>query len=220
MAFWNDKITEPKRKFRWLLSVGGIPYYTIKKVNRPTYEIAEAEHKFINHTFYFPGRVTYNTISFTIVDTASPDAAETLKQMLYGAGYALPKNENVATQTITKHGGVTALGDVKIELLGGGGKTGSGGGGGIVSPQNDEGQVLEFWTLKNAWVKKIEFSELDYDGDDLAEITVEVRYDYAELNSTAATTPNGALETSPARQPDLTYGGAIGSNPNDITRQD
>ena len=122
MAFWNDKITEPKRKFRWLLSVGGIPYYTIKKVNRPTYEIAEAEHKFINHTFYFPGRVTYNTISFTIVDTASPDAAETLKQMLYGAGYALPKNENVATQTITKHGGVTALGDVKIELLGGGGK--------------------------------------------------------------------------------------------------
>lgn len=219
MAFWNDKITEPKRKFRWLLSVGGIPYYTIKKVNRPTYEIAEAEHKFINHTFYFPGRVTYNTVSFTIVDTASPDAAETLKQMLYGAGYALPKDERISTQTITKHGGVTALGDVKIELLGGGGATGSGAGANPPSPENDEGNVLEFWTLHNAWIKKIEFSELDYDGDDLAEVTVELRYDYAELNS-LVTPPNGVLERSPSREPDLPYGGPIGSTPADITRQD
>ena len=182
MAFWNDKIVEPKRKFRWLLSVDGVPYYTIKKVNRPTYEIAEAEHKFINHTFYFPGRVTYNTVSFTIVDTASPDAAETMKQMLYAGGYALPKDENVATQTITKHGGVTALGRVTIELLGGGGKdsqnpdrtSGYGAATGAVSGINDEGTVLEYWTLHNAWVKKIEFSELDYDGDDLTEVTVEL----------------------------------------------
>ena len=220
MAFWNDKLVEPKRKFRWLLSVDGVPYYTIKKVNRPTYEIAEAEHKFINHTFYFPGRVTYNTVSFTIVDTASPDAAETMKQMLYGAGYALPKDRSTATQTITKHGGVTALGRVTIELLGGGGAAGSGAGTGVQSPENDEGQVLEFWTLHNAWVKKIEFSELDYDGDDLAEITVELRYDYAELNNAAVTPNHGTLETSSARKPDLTYGGAIGSTPSDITRQD
>ena len=221
MAFWNDKIVEPKRKFRWLLSVGGVPYYTIKKVNRPTYEIAEAEHKFINHTFYFPGRVTYNTVSFTIVDTASPDAAETLKQMLYASGYALPKDENVATQTITKHGGVKALGRVTIELLGGGGKdtqspdrtSGFGANDGAVGGINDEGTVLEFWTLHNAWVKKIEFSELDYDGDDLTEITVELRYDYAELNRTAVSPNNGALDTSAAREPDLPYKVPFGEVP-------
>ena len=221
MAFWNDKIVEPKRKFRWLLSVGGVPYYTIKKVNRPTYEIAEAEHKFINHTFYFPGRVTYNTVSFTIVDTASPDAAETLKQMLYASGYALPKDENVATQTITKHGGVTALGRVTIELLGGGGKdsqspdrtSGYGAANGAVGGINDEGTVLEYWTLHNAWVKKIEFSELDYDGDDLTEITVELRYDYAELNQTAVSANHGALDTSAAREPTLPYKVPFGQVP-------
>ena len=159
MAFWNDKIVEPKRQFRWLLSVDGIPYYTIKKVNRPSYEVGEAEHKFINHTFYFPGRVTYNTISFDIVDTASPDAAETLRQILSAAGYSLPKNDLVSTQSISKHGGVTALGNVTIEMIGAGGAAGSNAGSPAPSPENDEGRVLEFWTLHNAWVKKIEFSE-------------------------------------------------------------
>ena len=37
--------------------------------------------------------------------------------------------------------------------------------------------------MHNAWVKDISFSELDYEGDDLTEITVKLRYDYAELNN-------------------------------------
>jgi hypothetical protein len=194
MAFWNDQAVEPKRKFRWLLSVtpevgnadAKIPYWTIKKVNRPSYEIAEAEHKFINHTFYFPGRVTYNTVSFTIVDTANPDAAETLKQILYASGYALPKDDRTSTQSITKNAAVKSLGIVTIELIGGGGvntqpnqRPGEGEFGASEPPA---GKVLERWILHNAWVKKIEFSELDYEGDELTEINVELRYDYAELN--------------------------------------
>ena len=231
MAFWNDQIVEPKRKFRWLLSVNGIPYYTIKKVNRPTYEVAETEHKFINHTFYFPGRVTYNTVTFTVVDTASPDAAETLKQMLYASGYALPKDQDVATQSITKNAAVSALGRVTIELLGGGGKnaqapdrtSGFGASDGIVSNGgakggfNDEGTVLEHWVLHNAWVKKIEFSELDYEGDDLTEITVELRYDYAELNQTQISPNYGKLNVDSQRSPvgaeGLTYGTPFGEIP-------
>jgi hypothetical protein len=222
MAFWNDKIVEPKRKFRWLLSVNGIPFYTIKKVNRPTYEVAEAEHKFINHTFYFPGRVTYNTVSFTVVDTASPDAAETLKQMLYASGYALPKDQNVSTQSMTKNASVSALGRVTIELLGGGGKNSQApsrtsafgaGNGASQGDLNDQGTVLEHWVLHNAWVKKIEFSELDYEGDDLTEITVELRYDYAELNQTAISPNHGTLNVDTAREPDLTYKTPFGEIP-------
>ena len=189
MTFWSNQITEPKRKFRWLLSIGDqqIPYWTIKKVNRPSYEIAEAEHKFINHTFYFPGRVTYNTVSFTVVDTASPDAAETLKQILYASGYALPKDDLTSTQSITKDAAVTSLGKVTIELIGGGGVAGQPnqrpGARQFGARDGVSGVVLERWVLHNAWVKKIEFSELDYEGDELTEINVELRYDYAELNT-------------------------------------
>jgi hypothetical protein len=198
--FWNEKIVEPKRKFRWLMSVQGIEFFTIKKVTRPQITITEAEHKFINHTFYFPGRVTYNEIDFTIVDTASPDAAETLRQIIHAGGYRLPKSADIATQSITKHGAVAALGMVEINLLGGGGNaagigsgTGSGAGTGTVSGINDEGQVIEAWTLHNAWVKDISFSELDYDGDDLAEITIKLRYDFAELNRPGVTPFAGKL---------------------------
>ena len=95
--FWNDKITEPKRKFRWLMHVDGIQFFTIKKVTRPQITITEAEHKFINHTFYFPGRVTYNEIDFTIVDTTNPDAAETLRQIISAGGYRLPSSADIAT---------------------------------------------------------------------------------------------------------------------------
>ena len=182
--FWNEAVVEPKRKFRWLMSVQGIEFFTIKKVTRPQITITEAEHKFINHTFYFPGRVTYNEIDFTIVDTANPDAAETLRQIISAGGYRLPNSADVATQSMTKLGAVNSLGEVQISLLGGGGNSSSGAKG--IAPHNsvnEEGMVIESWKLHNAWVKDVSFSELDYEGDDLAEITIKLRYDFAELNS-------------------------------------
>ena len=81
--------------------------------------------------------------------------------MLYASGYALPKDQNVATQTITKHGGVTALGRVTIELLGGGGKdsgpdrtSGYGAGNGAASGIN---MKVQYWNtgLFTTWVKKL-----------------------------------------------------------------
>jgi hypothetical protein len=191
--FWNEKIVEPKRKFRWVMNVGGIPFWTIKKVTRPVISITEAEHKFINHTFYFPGRVTYNEVDFTIVDTTNPDAAETLRQIIHAGGYRHPKSADVATQSLTKQGAVSSLGVVQIMLLGGGGNQTSGAGTGVASG-NDEGDVIEHWTLYNAWVKDVSFSELDYDGDELSEITVKLRYDFAELNPTDLPPTAGVLK--------------------------
>lgn len=215
--FWNDKIVEPKRKFRWILKVDGVDYWTIKKVDKPSYTVSTAEHNFINHKFYFPGRVEYNEISFTIVDSATPDAAETLRQILFAGGYRLPKDENVATQSITKHGAVTALGRIEIMQLGGGGNATSGAGVGTESGINDEGQVLEFWTLHNAFITSIELGDLDYESDDLVEITVKVRYDYAQLNDPSVDPSAGTIH------PDLAVGAvnftpaAVGEDPD---RQD
>ena len=46
---------------------------------------------------------------------------------------------------------------------------------------NESGAVIETWLLKNAWVKEVDFSEVSYDNDDLSEITLKVRYDWAEF---------------------------------------
>ena len=127
-----------------------------------------------------------------------------------------------ARQAGYKNASVSALGRVTIELLGGGGKNSQAptrtsafgaGNGASQGDLNDQGTVLEHWVLHNAWVKKIEFSELDYEGDDLTEITVELRYDYAELNQTAISPNHGTLNVDTAREPSLTYKTPFGEIP-------
>lgn len=219
MAFWNDKNLEPKRNFRWILKVDGVPYYYIKEVNRPSYEVSVSEHKYINHTFYFPGRVTYNEVSFKLVDAASPDAAETLRQMLFAGGYRLPTNQDVATQSITKQGGVTSLGDVQIVMMGGGGVAGSGADTPVSAnaSTHSEGDALEFWTLHNAFITGIEFSQLSYESDDLADITVKLRYDYAILNDPAGAPATGGAALA---QPSSGVGFTPALRGQDPARQD
>ena len=41
---------------------------------------------------------------------------------------------------------------------------------------------MEEWYLENCWVKEVNFGDLDYESDDINEITVKVRYDFAQKN--------------------------------------
>ena len=75
MAFWSSPTTSPKRQYRWIMNIGGIPQWIVKKVNKPGFSISESTHKYLNHTFYYPGRVEYEKTSVTLVDPVSPDAA-------------------------------------------------------------------------------------------------------------------------------------------------
>ena len=59
-GFWTtvSNQADPKRKFRFLLTIGSMPdgatWYT-KSVDKPEVTVKEAEHKFLNHSFYYPG---------------------------------------------------------------------------------------------------------------------------------------------------------------------
>ena len=68
MAFWSEANLDPKRKFRWVVQIAGlgIGEYIAKTVDKPKFEVSEEEHKFINHTFYYPGRVTWQEVSLTL----------------------------------------------------------------------------------------------------------------------------------------------------------
>ena len=174
MPFWNasgPNIPAPKRNYRWLLFLGGIPQWICKKVTKPAVSLTEAEHTYLNHKFYYPGRVAWQTIDVTLVDPVSPDAVQTLDNIIINSGYNPPENHN-ATKTITKSMATDALGKVVIQQLG-------------VEPANPGSnavKVVEEWQLYNAWVKDVKYGELDYTSDDLTEITLTLRYDYAKLN--------------------------------------
>jgi len=96
---------------------------------------------------------------------------QTLDDIITKSGYNPPEDQN-ATKTITKSKATDALGKVIIQQLG-------------VEPQqpgSNRVNVVEEWQLYNAWVKDVKYGELDYTSDDLTEITLTLRYDYAKLN--------------------------------------
>tara|TARA_Y100001963_G_C6793307_1_gene456952 strand:+ start:2284 stop:2820 length:537 start_codon:yes stop_codon:yes gene_type:complete len=165
MAFWQTTDVEPKRGYRFILSIPGFPQYIIKSVSKPSFTIGKSQHQYLNHTFYYPGRTTWNPINFTIVDTVGDEDNGTAKLMalLDASGYNLPAVNSF--QTISKKSAVNALQSVQIQTI------------------NAEGDVIESWRLKNAWIESAQFGQLSYDSEDLLNVEIGLSYDNAGLST-------------------------------------
>ena len=199
--FWSDHTIEPKRKFRWVMSFRGVPQWIIKKVSKPNFTLGEAEHNFLNYKFYYPGRIEWSEISLTLVDPIQPDASKTMMELLYQHGYVSPENylnanaqntpgltEAGKAYTINKKDAVNALGG-RI----------------YISQLDSGGSVIEEWQLYNPFIKGVSFDELDYEGDDLLNLELTLRYDWARLN------PNVTTEVSDVLKRGSTAAGVDGS---------
>ena len=176
-TFWTQSPQrDPKRGFRFQVQLGDSgPIWYAKKADKPSLSFEEASHAYLNHTYYWPARAAWNEVTITLVDPVAPDLAGNLASALQGMGYIIP-------------GGTSNPADFKspskksaTEQFGNGEP---GGGDDIRIIQIDEdGAELEKWTLKNAWIKEVTFGELDYSSDDLTEVTIKFRYDWAEFLS-------------------------------------
>ena len=88
---WQSPNIEPKRKYKFILTFGDVPAWVIKSATRPDITVsAGATHNYLSHQFKFPGRVTYNDITITLVDTIDPDVASIMFKIIQDAGYVLP----------------------------------------------------------------------------------------------------------------------------------
>jgi hypothetical protein len=196
-SFWSDYTVEPKRKFRWLLSFRGVPQWIVKKVSKPNITITEAEHNFLNYKFYYPGRVEWAELTCTLVDPIYPDASKTMMEILKDSGYRDPADFDAgAPMTISKMSAVQAIG------------------GRIYLQQLDPwGGVNEEWQLYNPWIKSISFDELDYESDDLLNVELTIRYDWARINNNVGGDIHStALDKRIASvaQPIVNEGGGVG----------
>ena len=164
MAFWTDmQGQDPKRQYRWVMRIASIPAYVVKKVNKPSFTVTEVEHKYLNHTYYYPGRVTWNSVTMTIADPIDPDVASTIANIVRNSGYK-PALDETEVSTISKQGAVNSLGN-QIEIV----------------QLDADGNAVETWKLINPWIKDAKFGDLDYEGDDMTDVEIELRYDWAEL---------------------------------------
>ena len=54
----------------------------------------------------------------------------------------------------------------------------------------NDGETLEVWTLINPWILSVEYGQLDYSANEMVEISLTLRYDYATLNANGQTFPH------------------------------
>lgn len=175
--FWSQSKLEPKRKFRYLLYFAGMPQFMAKSVSKPSFQVASTQHSFLQHNFNFPGRITWQDVSLTLVDPIQPDATRTLYEMIKTAGYVLPPDVLLdgGTKTITKKAMADMLNPVRIDTIGTGGAD----------------NIIESWALNNVQISSVNFDTLDYSSDELLNIQITLKYDWAELleqNAPAPTT--------------------------------
>jgi len=191
MPFWTSALSEPKRQHRFLLTLpnlvtvdGQYSYqqYLAKMASKPGYSVTETPHKFLGNTYYYPGTVEWQPIDITIVNSINPDGNALLYDALVKSGYLLPNvqeevfdNPAQAPGTVNKFDSVNALGNVVIEELSG------------------QGGLVGTWILNNSFLTKASFGSLDYSGDDLLNIEVTVRYDWADY--TVGPAADAAVET-------------------------
>lgn len=163
--FWHDgSRNDPKRQYRWVLYNANIPLYTLKTVSKPSFSVSQSEHKFLNHTYYYPGRVEWNSISMSLADPVGPDAAATITNIISESGYAPARNDQELSN-MSKGRATAALGEIAIVQV------------------DSDGRAIETWKLWNPFIVDVKYGDLDYTGDDLTTIEIEVRYDYAWLET-------------------------------------
>jgi hypothetical protein len=178
MPFWSENfgenagLNDPKRNFRFTVEFqgiqaaqGGAKLWYAKTATKPSFAINAAEHKYLNHTFYYPGNVTWNDITVTMVDPVDPDMSATLSAIIEGSGYKPPTNAEDRS-SISKAKSASALGTV------------------IITQLNSDGEPLETWTLWNSFLTEVKYGDnLEYGNDDLTELSVTIKYDWARLET-------------------------------------
>jgi hypothetical protein len=196
MAFWNEAALEPKRKFKFLIRFGAasgeLPTFIAKKCDKPSFDVSEIGHDFLGHKFYYPGKVTWKEVTATVIDPAgsggvgdedlstitapSTDVTDAVYKLLLRAGYQSP---TAAGAAITGAGAGSTLRTMAK---------------GTATRQFDQiqiiqvdanGDALETWTLNNAWLKSVNFGNLDYSSDDINEVNFTFRYDWADVAITS-----------------------------------
>jgi hypothetical protein len=162
--FWSLG-PETKRAYRWTVTINNIAVWMAKSVSKPGFSISEISHRFINHTFWYPGRVEWSQISVVLVDPVSPDAAASVMSIIEASGYTPPWEKVTNWRTISKNSAVNSLSGVKIEQI------------------DSNGFPLETWTLQNPWIKDVKFGDLSYDNDEIMTVSLTLRYDWANLKT-------------------------------------
>ena len=145
---------EPKLKNRFIMTIDGIPAYTIKTASRPQITFDDVELHHMNVVRYVKGKGQWQLMNVTLYDPIVPSAAQAVMEWV-----------RLSHESVTGRDGYSDFykKDVTINVLG---------------PVGDK---VEEWTLKGTFINDAQFGDLDFSDSTAVEITLQLRYDYAIL---------------------------------------
>ena len=194
MTFWTNSGFEPKRAFRFKVTIAGIEPFYVKKITKPKFTLQEAEHKFLNRSYFFPGHVTWDPVTVTFVDDTDAAMLSKLTTVVANANYGDIKGKdtlglgtgNDQYRTVNKHflsDGTGNNAGPALETSAQAAPALDANSQAISIEQIDSTSliVVEKIELYNGWIKSITPSELSYDTEDLSSYDVEIRYDWAKI---------------------------------------
>jgi hypothetical protein len=128
----------------------GINEWYVETTSRPKLTIASTEIQFLNTSTYVAGRFEWNEIKVTFRDPIGPSASQALMEWF-----------RLHAESVTGRMGYAAgyKKDVELEML------------------DPTGVVVEKWLLENCFLTDLNFGDLDYNRDELANITCSLRMD-------------------------------------------
>lgn len=144
---------EPKRKNRFILrfpSSLGINEWFVESTSRPQISINSVPIPFLNTETYVAGKFNWNPINVTFRDPIGPSAAQALMEWV-----------RLHAESVTGRMGYAAgyKRDIFLELL------------------DPTGVVVEKWKLEQTFLTDVNFNDLSYGDDNLANISATLRPD-------------------------------------------
>tara|TARA_R110001592_G_C13072347_1_gene741897 strand:+ start:248 stop:853 length:606 start_codon:yes stop_codon:yes gene_type:complete len=198
MSWWSNADTEPKRKNKFYVEMGtGGILYSVSSVSKPAVTIETKEYQMINHFYKYPGIPKWENISIKFVDAglwgsgqavvagkpmeSNPrSTSKTLWEMLLASGYVTPNEVQSGIASLAKV--VSPEKAAMIDLSFGSSPNKANRSSLKIHQVNGAGEKTETWTIYNPIISKISWGDLDYGQDELVEYTLDVAYDWAQLD--------------------------------------
>jgi len=145
---------EPLAKRRFLFAVEGIDSFIIKTAARPQFTTEEVPVNWINSTRYLAGKTTFGNLAVTLHDPIAPAGAQQVMEWI-----------RLTFESVSGRAGYADFykRDIQVKML------------------DPVGTVVQLWDIKGAFLLDAAFGELSYEGSDLAEITLSIRFDNCTL---------------------------------------
>ena len=148
---------EPLKKNRFLFrfpSDLGIQEWWVSSASRPHISQNETEIPFLNTSTYVVGKYIWESINLTLRDPIGPSASQAVMEWVRLHSESATGRQGYA---------VSYKRDIVLEML------------------DPTGVVVSQWILKNCMLTDVDFGQLSYDDDNLADITLTIRPQYCIL---------------------------------------